>query len=296
LSYSFRKTDPSLTLGLRRIAREQIAAAIAEIDDTALGHVETVHQLRKRCKKLRGLIRLVRPGFAPYAEENAAFRDLARDLSALRDAGAMIETVTMLEERFGEVIGAEFFGKVRETLAAAHPPAEDKLVRVRLKAARNTFADALERVETWEVKGKPHKVLSEGVALTYARAAKARTAALKARTPEAFHEYRKRVKYHWYQLRLLKRIWPKVIHARTTEARRLADELGDHHDFAIFRMDVLRDLEGADERLCEALGGLIEAEEARLGPACLKHGRRLFAEDAESFGERVATYWDAWQA
>ena len=296
MSYSFRKSDPSLTLGLRRIAREEIAAALAEIDDKTLDHVTTVHQLRKRCKKLRGLIRLVRPGFQPYAEENAAFRDLARDLSALRDAGAMIETVTALEERFGEVIGAAFFARVREALAAAHPPAEDKLVRARLKAARKAFAGALERVETWEVDGKPHKVLSKGVALTYARATKARTAALKDRTPEAFHEYRKRVKYHWYQLRLLKRIWPKVIRARTLEARRLADELGDHHDFAIFRMQVLPGFEGTDDSLCEALGGLIEAEEARLGPACLKHGRRLFAEDAESFGERVAAYWDAWRA
>ncbi len=296
MSYSFQKTDPSLTLGLRRIAQEQIAAALAEIDDTSLDHVSTVHQLRKRCKKVRGLIRLVRPGFAPYAEENAAFRDLARDLSALRDAGAMIETVTALEDRFGEVIGPAFFSNVRETLASAHPPAEDKLVRIRLKAARASFSDALKRVETWEVKGKPHKILSKGVSLTYSRAVKARTAALKDRSPEAFHEYRKRVKYHWCQLRLLKRIWPKVIHARTTEARRLADELGDHHDFAIFRMEVLPGFEEADARLCEALGGLIEAEEARLGPACLKHGRRLFAEDAESFGERVAAYWDAWQA
>lgn len=295
MSYAVRKSDPSLTFSLRRIARGQMEAAIAEIDDPALDPVTTVHQLRKRCKKLRGLIRLVRPGFSDYAEENAAFRDLARGLSELRDAGAMLETVTALEERFGGTIGAPFFETVRARLTEANPPADEALVAARLAAARAAFEAAILRTEAWEVKGKAPEILSKGVTATYKRALRAMAAAAESDAPEDFHEFRKRVKYHWYQMRLLKRIWPKVIHARIGEARTLADELGDHHDLAIFRLTVLPTLDCAEDPVCEVLGGLIEAEELRLEPHCLKHGRRLFAEDAHAFGERVAAYWRAWK-
>ena len=295
LSYSFRKSDPSLTEGLRRIARSQIETAIAEIDDPDLDPVTTVHQLRKRCKKLRGLLRLVRPGFNAYAEENAAFRDIARSLADLREAGAMLETAATLEDRFGEVIGADFFAEVRTTLAAARPPPKAAAVKVRLRTAREAFAAAGERTGSWEVKGKTADVLARGAAMTYTRALRAMAIAAETDTPEDFHEFRKWVKYHWYQMRLLKRIWPKIIHARIEEARQLADELGDHHDFAIFRADILPGLECSDKRVCEVLGGLIEAEELRLEPHCLKHGRRLFAEDAKGFGKRVGAYWKAWR-
>ena len=51
------------------------------------GSRATVHDVRKRCKKVRGLLRLVRPGLGPdYRRANADVRDAARELSSLRDA------------------------------------------------------------------------------------------------------------------------------------------------------------------------------------------------------------------
>jgi CHAD domain-containing protein len=94
MACSLKAGDASLQDGVRRIAVEQISAMLGEIDDASLGRDETVHQLRKRCKKLRGLVRLVRPGFEDDRSENATFRDAARGLSALRDADVLIETTT----------------------------------------------------------------------------------------------------------------------------------------------------------------------------------------------------------
>lgn len=295
LSYSFRLSDHSLTDGVRRIARSQIETAIAEIDDETLGPVTTVHQLRKRCKKVRGLVRLVRPGFKDYAEENVAFRDLSRSLADLRDAGALLETVAALEARFGEVIGGTFFADVRETLAAASPPAGDEDVTDRLAAARAAFENALTRTHDWKVKGKAPEVLGRGVKQTYKRAETALAQAEQDGTPVEFHEFRKRVKYHWYHMRLLKHVWPKMIHARIVEARHLATSLGDLHDLAVFRLTVLPLIEHADAKTGEVLGGLIEAEEKRLAPECLHHGHRLFAEKAGPFGKGVGAYWSTWR-
>jgi len=295
LSYSFRLSDHSLTDGVRRIARSQIGTAIAEIDDETLGPVTTVHQLRKRCKKIRGLVRLVRPGFKAYWQENAAFGDLSRSLADLRDAGALLETVAALEARFGEVIGGPFFADVRETLAAASPPAGDEDVTDRLAGARAAFEDALARTDDWKVKGKAPDVLGRGVAQTYKRAVKTLKQAEADGTPVEFHEFRKRVKYHWYHMRLMKHVWPKMIHARIVEARHLATSLGDLHDLAVFRLTVLPMIETADAKVGEVLGGLIEAEEKRLAPACLHHGHRLFAEKPRPFGESIGAYWTTWQ-
>ena len=114
-------------------------------------------------------------------------------------------------------------------------------------------------------------------------------------TPVAFHEFRKRVKYHWYHMRLLKHVWPKMIHARIVEARHLATSLGDLHDFAVFRLTVLPLIERTDPKVGEVLGGLIEAEEQRLAPDCLHHGHRLFAEKPRPFGESIGAYWTTWQ-
>jgi hypothetical protein len=70
---------------LRRIAREEIGAAIEDIDSAADLH-EAVHEVRKRLKRIRGLLRLFRPAFPAYFAENAWFRDEAARLSELGDA------------------------------------------------------------------------------------------------------------------------------------------------------------------------------------------------------------------
>lgn len=64
MAYALAQDDDTVEAGMRRIAAEQIERAIAEIDDTGLDRHETVHQVRKRCKKVRGLVRLVRPAFS----------------------------------------------------------------------------------------------------------------------------------------------------------------------------------------------------------------------------------------
>ena len=71
----------------------------------ALPEPEKIHQIRKRCKKLRAVLRLVRPGLSEfYASENAFFRDAARVLSPLRDTQSVLDAYDGLMKRYrGEV-------------------------------------------------------------------------------------------------------------------------------------------------------------------------------------------------
>lgn len=57
------RIDPGADLQeeLRAIARDQVEAALSDLSDPTDDVVAAVHDCRKRCKKLRGLVRLVRP-------------------------------------------------------------------------------------------------------------------------------------------------------------------------------------------------------------------------------------------
>jgi CHAD domain len=109
--------NESVEAGVRRIVNEQIAQAIAEIDDPKLERSEAVHQVRKRCKKVRAVLRIVRPQFEEtYQLENVWFRDTAKDLAKLRDSKAVIETYDSLVGNFSDQIDRRAFASVRRAL------------------------------------------------------------------------------------------------------------------------------------------------------------------------------------
>jgi len=77
--------DESVEDGIKRIVSEEIAQAIKEIDNPRLKRSEAIHEVRKHCKKIRGVLRLVRPQLEGiYQFENAWFRDTAKGLATER--------------------------------------------------------------------------------------------------------------------------------------------------------------------------------------------------------------------
>lgn len=111
------KAGESVQNGIRRAISEQIEKALDEITDRDLDRAETIHQVRKRCKKIRGSLRLVRGALGNrYSEENAWYRDTARHVSDLRDAQAMIETCDKLSGRFVDSVDEGVLRPTREVL------------------------------------------------------------------------------------------------------------------------------------------------------------------------------------
>src|SRR5262245_19811050 len=93
--------EESVEEGIKRIVNEEIDQAIKEIDSPRLTNTETIHEVRKHCKKIRSVLRLVRSQFEhTYRFENAWFRDTAKGLAELRDAEAIIEIYDDLLDKF----------------------------------------------------------------------------------------------------------------------------------------------------------------------------------------------------
>ncbi|WP_424932895.1 CHAD domain-containing protein [Amaricoccus macauensis] len=284
--------DGSLQDGVRRIALDQIRTAIAEIDDPDLDRDETVHQVRKRCKKLRGLVRLARPGFDGYKRENARFRDAARRLSGIRDADVLIETYDKLAEHYDAEIDRQAFGQIRRRLTLQRKALlEDDHRSEELAAVRGVLQTAAGAAENWKIGGKGFGTAFDGMKKTYARGRKAMDAARETRSDEAIHDWRKRVKYHRFHAELLRHVWPDVMVAHADAADTLGDLLGDHHDLAVFA-DALRDDPETfgDGRTVEVALTLVERRKADLEAEAFALGARIFAEKPKRLVKRWKAY------
>ena len=112
--------------GIQRIVREEIEAAARHLSGKgAAGRDEAIHEARKNVKKIRGVLRLMRPELGEiYGLENTFFRDVGRQLSQFRDAGATVETFDALRKKYrGEVVRGRLVS-IRRGLIARKKQAE----------------------------------------------------------------------------------------------------------------------------------------------------------------------------
>jgi len=292
LAYSLRMSDESVDAGIRRIAVSQLETGLSELRDETLSQHQRVRQARKRCKKMRGLVRLVRPVFPGFEAENAAFRDAARTLSPLRDASAVLESVDALEQHFSTQLKKAALAPLRRALEAERESLDEDEIEERLSDMRLVFREALDRVPDWSLEANGADAFTPGARKTYKRARKAMQKARKSRIAEDFHEWRKPMKYHWYQIRLLKKVWPPVMKEYGEQAEQLCSDLGEHHDLAVLRMTA-QALLGASSDTAELVEGLAIGRQHELEKACIKRGKKLLAEAPDDMTTRWAQWWDS---
>lgn len=276
---------------VRRAADEQLRKALDEASDAELSREERVHQVRKRLKKTRAALRLVRPAFAgSFSAENAYFRAAGRLLSDLRDADVRAETIEGLDTKdaWEKSVAAAARRLVAEDRRRVGEDAEE-----RLDEARSRLREGRERVKDWRVLGDGFDALAGGLKKTYGRARKARRTAYAEGEGESFHDWRKRVKYHRYHVRLLRSAWPELFGARHDELKRLSDLLGDAHDLTLLA-ETLKDFAAElDEERRGALARLMRRNRSALRESAAPLGKRLFVEKPKRYVWRVRRIWAA---
>ncbi len=235
MTYRFRKSETSALAAVRRVAWEEIDSALTELEDRTMPLDQKTHQLRKRAKRLRGLFRLMRPGFPDYAEHNMVIRDAARSLATLREHGALQETITKLETAPPTGSDTSDLSFAKSTLVSATKSPVDT------NTALLGYVDALQflssAIPTWTFEGGPD-ALHKGIGMTFAQGKTAMKRCGKHPKIEDIHLWRKRVKDHWYHARLLEKTFPKDMPKRAKLAGTLGELLGDYHDLSILRATV----------------------------------------------------------
>src|SRR5215475_11545302 len=113
MSFELR-IDEALPDGIHRIAKKEIEKVRECVDGSSkASRDEMVHEARKSLKKLRALVRLVRPGVGGklYRRENFASRDIARPLTEGRDAKTLVEALKKTSREKGDRPGHRSFAK-----------------------------------------------------------------------------------------------------------------------------------------------------------------------------------------
>lgn len=286
------EADESVPKGLRRIVREEIDSAEEYLGGNKDGGPdEAIHETRKSIKKIRAVLRLVQDELGgTYAKENDGLRVIAADLSEIRDAAAIIET-------FDELPDAKNFAPVRQRLIERKKQMDAAKDRdAVMKQAALALRRLGKRARTWPLKTTGFEAIAPGLEGRYRRGRRAMEVAGERQTPECFHEWRKRVKDHWYHTRLIESLWTEEMQAREKSLKELETWLGDDHNLV-----VLRDLISAEPAafgeaaMVDALLDLIDDREKELRRNSLSLGARLYDEKPKTFRRRVGHLWQEWQ-
>ena len=296
MNYRFESNE-STGEAVERIACEQLDKALehtrakSKLDDA-------VHDVRVCFKKLRGLIRLVRGelGNKQYKRENVFYRDLNRQLSDVRDTAALTEILDKLEKRFADELAPDAFAPFRRSLAKATRKRQSEKKRA-LVQVRKKIVTARKKVKKWSIDHDNFSAVGDGLEHIYAEGRKKFTKASATPSVKALHEWRKQVKYLWYQILLLRKLWPKQLKKFADQIEKLVDYLSDDHDLAILRERVLKDSKhSTDGHEHEALMALIDKRRAELQTQASFLGQRIYAEETGAFNQRFHDYWKAWRS
>jgi len=176
----------------------------------------------------------------------------------------------------------------RDTHASANGNGAIARAVAEIEAGRTAIAE-------WPLKADDWALVEAGLARSYSRG-RARFADVREEAgDEAVHEWRKRVKDLWYQLRIVRNTWKPVLRETADEAHRLSDLLGDHHDLAVLGADARSRAEVFADGSLDGLLEVISERQDELAAEAIAAGELLYAEKPKAFVSRIGAYWRAWR-
>lgn len=296
MSYSFDPAGPSVQAQVRRIALEVLDGVLqtpVALEPAAPADAAEVHALRKATKKLRGLLRLVKPCFADFGPANLALRDAARLLAPLRDGEVMLATLARLEagpDQPGDT--APLHALLGERIADLRGPEQLTEAAAGLRAC---LVPLRAEVPGWRLTGKGFAALEPGLATTWREARRGLKRAQRAFAgdlpAEPFHEWRKVVKHHGYHARLLQPIWPAMMAPHLAAADALGEVLGDHNDLDELITFLRNAKHGLGKAAQRRLIASAEHRRRELARQALADGRRLFIDPPDALCARWRGWW-----
>jgi CHAD domain-containing protein len=279
--------------GVKRVILGRIDDAVEQLSGGAPEPAEGVHEARKDLKKIRSALRLVRAelGDDVWRRENEHYREIGRALSGFRDAEVMVETLDTLGDRYGDAARERFSGLRAELEQELHRQRDDGLEQALAKAA-GELESGRDRIEALPLKGDGWDLIGPGLHRSYRRGRKRLRAVEESPTVENLHEWRKRVKDLWYQLRLIGEADPELIGAMAQHAHDLSDHLGDDHDLGLLSEEAEGRTaafgEPADQRY---LTELIRARRGELQFAATSLGETIYDDKPKKFMKLLESRW-----
>ncbi len=271
MSFYLLKKEP-IAEGLRRISHEQIDIALNNFQDESMPQHRQVHSLRARCKKLRGLLRLVQlPMGEAFQAEDRRFRAAGKALGEHREQEVVAKTIRSLDDSNSRA----------DVAPIPVPPDTIAHSLAILSACKAT-------VDQWPLDIHGYADIAPGFSRTYRKCLQAYDKILRERNDANFHRLRRWAKYHWYQVRILERLNKSEIRKQRNRLRKLHLALGEAHDLAVVQT-VLASPDHPDRHLLQRAADRKNALYADATRLC----GNIFTQSADDLVSDYARWWAA---
>lgn len=225
------KPSYRLDLEVERVVTGRLTAIVDMLEDLGVDRDRKVHECRKHLKRLRSLLRLIRPALpsADFKLEDRCFRNAGRLLSEARSTAVLLKC-------FDQLLADNHVSPVDFEAHRLQLAERAKAIGSKVEGAqgaglsRRSLDEARLRVRTWSRHVDEWPLLLRGFAETYRQGRKGLRCAVQQPNAETFHEWRKDVKHHLYQMEVLKPVLPATWKDRVDRTEIVGDLLGDDHD------------------------------------------------------------------
>lgn len=290
--------DESVIAGVKRLARDQMDSGERRLSaEKDTSRDQAIHEARKSVKKVRALMRLVRGELgSTYTAENARLRDIGRRLSEFRDAFAIVETFDDLANRCKDEAG-EKFQPIRDALVKQREESErEEDVGLVVAEAAQALKKASARVKFWPLRTDGFAGLAPGLKRTFRAGRKALARVKREPRPENYHELRKRVKDHWYHIRLLEPVWTDAMSGYEKSLNDLETALGNDHNLTVLGDKIAAEpARYGNPAQLESFFDLLDKYQKELRDHSLAIAGRVYEEKPGELVRRLEPLWNAWR-
>ena len=232
------QADEPLRAGLLRVADNLVKNAVERIRNPTSDRVEDLHFVRVTIKRLRAILRLIRPAIKKRAfdRENVRLRTAARRLSIARDADVARQTLATLP-----------FAKQSEKDSAAvalagfrKNGAPEANMSKTMKVTALDLDETRRNLHRLRISRHEWKAIEPGVRKVYRQCRKRMKRALRRGDDEAYHKWRIRIKSLYYELQMLQSVWPARLTKMVAGLNKLQDQIGADHDLVVLKRSLDR--------------------------------------------------------
>jgi CHAD domain-containing protein len=299
MAYRFKR-DETVAQSVHRIAHEELDSAARRLAHAGPAmQDEAIHEARKSVKKIRALLRLVQSELGDtYDGESQILRKAGRTLFELRDTGSVIEILKQLRGKYPGELRQPMFAAIRRGLVARKKRLEARENSTTIfRDIAGTLAMASKRGKTWPIPVDGFAALKPGIERAFRKGRTAFLAAQEWPSPENFHDWRKRVKDHWYHVRLLEDLWTEWIQGYEASLKDVETWLGDDHNLVLLRDLLIRepDLFGNTKSI-ELVADLIEKQQKELRANAESLGGRIYQEKPRHLARQMRRLWEEWHS
>lgn len=290
------RTGQAVSSEIHRIVLRQLDRATSEL--TSIGDPESdqaIHDARRRVKKIRAIIRLVRPVLDARHTADPQLRHVSKLLAPVADGQGVIDTLNQLLKRYRRELPPKTAAAIRTGLIDRSRQIDSQASKEGvLEQAQMTLRAERRRVKRWRLRAEGFRALAPGLKNSVRRARGAMMTAWLHPTAQHHHTWRRHVKNHWFHVRLLSARCGYRLERYQRQLEALDGILGEYHNLVLLHEVLASDHTLGQSQIARCLR-IVQRYQGELRRQSQLLGVRIYSETPRRFVRRVRELWEAHQ-